>query len=315
MPRTDRPPDFTRQTATLLRWLVWGAIFVMLAVMIYEAVPDKKAVGLFPEGAAQAPLPEAERPRLPIDREKLEVIEDNTRFRSAEKDIWFHLLDVLRQTPAETLRRASQGPVTWIQLFNQPDVYRGEPITLVGHARRATRLEKPENELGFERYYQLWLQPQDNPDRVIVVYCLELPEGFPLGLTIDEPVVVTGLFFKRWLYQGQEDLELTPVVLARSLDWMPRPKTPAVAEAPMSTETVVTIVLVALFISIILIFFWHLRTRRPKINHLPETISIPETTMEEVEPFDPSEDVDKDNHAEEDEVMGKGDEDEGEGEE
>ena len=253
----------------------------MLGVMIYRAVPvDEESAPV----EIPAPLPEGQRPKLDLDREKLGIVEDNTRFRNEEKDAWFHLLDVLRSTPEEKLQQSSLGPVTWLQLFNQPDVYRGEPITLVGHVRRAFRLNAPENDLGFEKYYQLWLQPNDNRDRVVVVYCLNLPKDFPLGMKVNEPVVLTGIFFKRWLYKGQADFELAPVVLANSLQWTPQPKMTEQG-MPLTVTNLVTIVVVALVLSVAFVLFWHFRTRRPKQTDLPEEIEISDKLFE-VKSFD-----------------------------
>lgn len=287
----SKKPDFARQTATILRWLVWGAIFAMLAVMLFQTAGDDRGPDSALSAKVPQPLPESKRPRLPVDAKLLKAVKDNTPFRSAEKDAWFHLMDLLRSTPDETVRRATLGAVPWIQLFNQPDVYRGEPITLVGRVRRATRLNSPKNELGFKQYYQLWLQPRDNQDRLIVVYCIELPKDFPLGMKLDEPVVLTGFFFKRWLYEGQKDMELTSVVVARTLDWVPRPKSSDTAES-ISATAIVFSILIGLLFATTLVLFWHLRTRRPKRDDLPDEIVIPEELVD-VRPFD-EEDTEED---------------------
>ena len=268
--RSARQPDFVHQTATILRWLVWGVIFAMLGVMIYRAVPvnDESASVEIP-----APLPEGQRPKLDLDREKLAGVEDDAPFRAKEKDAWFEVMDLLRSTPEETLRQASLGPVTWIQLFNQPKVYRGEPITLVGRVRRAHRLNTP------KKYYQLWFQPNDNRDERIAVHCLELPKDFPLGMAINEPVVLTGIFFKRLAYRGQVDLVKEPLVLANSLQWTPQPKMTEQG-MPLTVTNLVTIVVVALVLSVAFVLFWHFRTRRPKQTDLPEEIEISDKLFE-----------------------------------
>lgn len=270
--RSAKQSDFAQQAATIFRWLVWGVIFAMLGVMLYRAVPESEEAASV---AVPAPLPEDQRPKLPVDFQKLEVVEDNTQSRSQESEAWFHIFDVLRTTPAETLQKASLGGVSWIQLFNQPDVYRGEPLTFAGRVRGASRLNTPENELGIEKYYRLWLQPSDNRDRLIVVYCLKLPKDFPLGMELNEPVVLTGIFFKRWLYRGKVDFELAPVVLANSIEWTPHP-TGTEGGTPLNVVNVVTIVVVALVLSVAIILFWHFRTRRPKQADLPEEIEISE---------------------------------------
>jgi hypothetical protein len=249
----------------------------MLGVMIYQVASPVDPNGSLP--AIPDPLPEAERPKLPIDTEKLEVIRDNTSFKKVEHEALFHLFDVLRSTPDEKLQQASGGNVTWIQLFNQPNVYRGEPITLVGRVQRVTLLSTPKNDLGFQKYYQLWLLPRDTKDRLIAIYCLELPEDFPVEMKINEPIVLTGLFFKRWVYMGQKDLELAPVVLARSFEWIPPPEEPP-SDPNRWRRTMAIMIAVAIVVSMGIFLFWHFRTRRRKQTDLPEEITIPEEMTE-----------------------------------
>jgi len=160
----------------------------------------------------------------------LGTIRDDTTFRYQEREAWFNLLDVLRDSDDATLRKASVGRVSFAQLFKQSDDYRGELVTLVGTIHRAHPLSPPKNEDGFDRYYRLWLQPADNLTSPIVIYCLELPDGFPTGMKVSAEVEVTGFFFKRWAYKAQDSLRTAPTVLARTVDWHP-PK-PLGSDAP-----------------------------------------------------------------------------------
>jgi hypothetical protein len=72
--------------------------------------------------------------------------------------------------------------------------------------------------------------PRDGSDSPIVVYCLELPVGFPAvepagpsgrGVPLDEDVTVTGYFFKRWLHRCEGGMNLSPLVLGTITDWEP----------------------------------------------------------------------------------------------
>jgi len=163
-----------------------------------------------------------------VDRGLLKKVEDNTRFRDAENPAWFNLFGVLKRSEAQRLRRGSIGRVTWLQLEEQSPAYRGELVTVRGTARRAHRVDATQNDLGIDGYYQIWLQPDDNPRRPIVVYCLQPPRGFPSGMELDERIVATGFYFKRWLYEGRKDLETAPVILAKTVDW----KRKAAVETP-----------------------------------------------------------------------------------
>ena len=50
-------------------------------------------------------------------------------------------MDILNRTDPETLNKASLGPVSYAQLFRQPNQYRGRLVTVSGVVRRANRLE------------------------------------------------------------------------------------------------------------------------------------------------------------------------------
>ena len=158
-----------------------------------------------------------------VDRELLKSVRDNTRFRDQENAAWFNLLGVLKNSSSAELRRAAVGRVSWLQLHEQSKEYRGELIMVKGTVRRAHRVEAAKNDQGIGDYYQLWLQPDDNPKRPIVIYCLQLPTDFPVGMELAERVRVTGFYFKRWLYKGAKDLETAPVLLAKTIGWDEKP--------------------------------------------------------------------------------------------
>lgn len=156
-----------------------------------------------------------------IRPEDLAAIQDDTPFRRAERDAWFGLLGFLKSATPTQLQRGSLGPVTFVQLFQQPQEYRGRIVSIRGTVRRAHRVSAPANKAGIAEYYQLWVQPSEHPSDPIVVYALELPKGFPTGMGVTEEVTITGIFFKRWSYKAQDSLRTAPVLLSRSVDWTP----------------------------------------------------------------------------------------------
>jgi hypothetical protein len=165
------------------------------------------------EAAPAATLPSSVEPGY------LESIRDNAPFRAAERDAWWAIFEILQESRQATLNKASNGRVTYLQLSQQSEQFRGELVTMRGTLRRAHRLKAPENELGISDYYQTWITPSDSPGNVVVVYCLHLPEGFPTGMKVSEEVGIVGFYFKRWAYEAQDRVRLAPVVLARTLQW------------------------------------------------------------------------------------------------
>jgi hypothetical protein len=203
------------------------------------------------DGAAEATVA-AERPSgaatgaerfAGVQADLLDDVRDDFPFLYGERDAWFHLLAVLRDTDAAVLRGASMGRVTYVQMFEQPDVYRGRLLTVQGMVRRVERWPAPKNDLGFDHYYRTWITPQDSPSNLLVVYCLSLPAGFPIGTELEEPVELAGFFFKRWVYQAQDKLRTAPVVLSGSLVWQPQPQAVErrVRDDPLSVAIIVVI--------------------------------------------------------------------------
>ena len=205
----------------------------------------------------------------------LSSIRDNSPFGSDERDAWFHLFELLGKTDPAELREASTGRVTFIQLFRQPNEYRGELVTIRGTVVQVHRLPAPDNDHDIDGYYQTWIRPADNRHYPIVAYLLELPDRFPTGTEISAEVEITGFFFKRWAYQAQDTLRSAPVVLARSIEWKERPA-PVLEEEIGSTSIVLAIVGPALF-AVLLAWLAYRRTAgrgRSRRGELPPTLKI-----------------------------------------
>ncbi|MBN2023762.1 MAG: hypothetical protein JW809_13325 [Pirellulales bacterium] len=227
------------------------------------AGPDDDATAAEPvatEPPVKPPGEPKDRRRPDVPAEWLAAIKDNTVLRPAEDAAWFGLLKILARTEPAALAKASIGRVTRIELFEQLPAYRGELVTVRGTVRGALRKEPPSNAAGIARYDQLWIEPEDSPGWPVVVYCLELPEGFPTGDGLAEPVAVTGFVFKRWLYRSKRGMEVAPLLLARGVDWRPRP--PGVPAAPPRGTDFLWAAAVALLVAVAVTYYVHRRTRR-----------------------------------------------------
>jgi hypothetical protein len=217
-----------------------------------------------------APAPVGPRPQplgpkklLPgLDAAWLKTIQDDTIFRSSEHNAFFHMLKLLEQTDDKTLLENSIGSVEFIQLYKQPDSYRGALVDCAGKVNGAFKLKSAPNELGITQYYQLWIEPADHA-APIVVYCLTLPKSFPLGLDLSEQVELTGFFFKRWAYRARdEQMHSTPLVLARSIHWTPAPppKEPSLNLVTLGVAIGGSLLFSALFVTLLM------KRRQPVIN-------------------------------------------------
>ncbi len=190
-----------------------------------------------------------------LDEVALDQVEDNTVLRGSEADAWFRYLEILGQSDLPQLQHSSVGPVGFLQLYKQPNFYRGKLVTVRGETHLVYHVQAPKNVYGISDYYIFWIRPAGGPDSPIVVYSLEAPDGFP-DVTqeipgkqrgeIREEVEFTGYFFKNYAYRAKDGTRIAPLVLAKVPHWQP----PAVdLNSPGELPSVTLIVLVVLGIA------------------------------------------------------------------
>lgn len=206
----------------------------------------------------------------------LSSVEDNTYFRSEENPAWFAVLDYLKSTPGEGDLPIE---VTYAQLIDQPDTYRGRAVAIRGTAMREELLDAPENNVGIDSYHRLIIRPQGGGVWPIVVYCLSLPPEFPSGDKIKAEVEVAGIFFKNWSYSWQGGLGLAPVVLANTFDWQP-PSAIERRTTQFTAGNIVTIVVLSAALATLVGWFAWRQTRRP-ITSFGESHMVTLPTVED----------------------------------
>lgn len=162
-----------------------------------------------------------------LDELALMEIRDDMVSRPAEQYAWFRLLESLIEQDEQHLKTQSLGEASFVQLFRQPNEYRGKVVMVRGRVESACKVSAPKNDVGIQTYYMLWLRPLDSSGSPIVAYTLKLPLGFPaIGeeLTpIREDVTLTAYFFKRWAYRAKDGIRTAPLLLAKVPVWHPEP--------------------------------------------------------------------------------------------
>jgi hypothetical protein len=201
-----------------------------------------------------------------VEPAELDAIRDDTPSSRAEQTCSLRLLNILKTADLDTLRKASLGPVTYAQLFRQPDHYRGQLVTVSGIVRRANPIDLFANTWGIKQYYQVWLWPADNPSSPMMVYCLQLPKGFTTGMELAEQADVTGFFFKRCAYEAKDGLRTAPEILAGTLTWQRRP---LMSPEPVETWAIPLVVGTAALVALLAAWYVYLRTR-PSQPTLPD---------------------------------------------
>ncbi|QDU74407.1 hypothetical protein Pan97_14140 [Bremerella volcania] len=150
--------------------------------------------------------------------EALALVEDSSPFRAADFEAWSQVFDNMREATAQDLSAQHAPLVQFGQLFQQSKLYRGKLVTIQGTVRRCVKL--PPNPLD-ERagnLWQLWVfSGGDNSP--IVVYSMNLPEGFPVGNEIHETASLQAVYFKKWVYAAKGGTMTAPLLLAKDVNW------------------------------------------------------------------------------------------------
>lgn len=158
--------------------------------------------------------------RRVASEEALALVRDDTVFRAADQRAWFEIWEALLGERGASPRRGES--VTFAQIYSQPKAFRGRRVRIAGRVRRLQEVPAPANALGIERFWQAWLEPAGGPASPVVVYFLTLPDDVPTGMRVDVPVVVEGVFFKRWAYQASDAIRLAPLLMADAPGRPPR---------------------------------------------------------------------------------------------
>ena len=135
-----------------------------------------------------------------------------------------------RAMAAAVLQQAKNKKSSVAPMFIQPETEIGELIFIEGTARRVIRIVS--DQAALKAYYELEVFTSDSQNLPIVCCVTGLPEGFPTGDEIREPVRLAGVFFKLWRYRSRKPAgELseknrtlqqlyTPVVLGQMPTWL-----------------------------------------------------------------------------------------------
>lgn len=107
-------------------------------------------------------------------------------------------------------------------VFVNPDLYLGKPVTMSGHVREVMDYAADPDRWGpNQTLYELWLYPEDSQHNPAVVICPSLPDGFPRDGEVINNVTVTGTFFKLYRYAAGDANRAAPLLLAQRVRWQP----------------------------------------------------------------------------------------------
>lgn len=130
----------------------------------------------------------------------------------------------LREARYLKSRREPESFPIFVDLFQNPDRWQGELVTLRGYVRRV--MTHPGDPLLFngQPLHELWLYTRDSQHIPTVIVTPVLPRDFPTSADLVDSVVVTGCFYRMYVYHAQEETRQAPLLLAGRVDWQPSPQ-------------------------------------------------------------------------------------------
>ncbi len=187
-----------------------------------EKVPheDKETVVPGPNRKNEEELAAAQR--------NFEYVIDRAPLKSREMDAYWRLMAWSRTESLADLEKQARRDVPFTQLWEQPERYRGQPIRLRFHVRRALKHDPVENSLGIANVYEAWGATDESSSFPYVVVFPELPEGLSLGEEIRHEIVFVGYFLKIMSYTDKlGKTRGAPLLIGRA----------RLVAAPLSTST------------------------------------------------------------------------------
>ncbi|WP_166826345.1 hypothetical protein [Thalassoroseus pseudoceratinae] len=139
--------------------------------------------------------------------------------------VWEEMQSEIQKEQTEDSEPANRqrSDILFVDLFKNPDLYRGKPVTLSGTLRSLAKWPNS-NVNGFEidSVYEARIFPEDGQSNPVIVNFLEKPTQIPISDDLNEPVQFTGYFFKMYGYADQADvLRVAPLFLARKIEPVP----------------------------------------------------------------------------------------------
>ena len=211
-------------------------------------------------------------------------IEDNTLGLSRrEFEAASRILKDLAMTDAEEMQRLARTDASFTVLMQQPDLYRGKVVRLVGDLRRLTPFPSLARYDGPDETVEGWLftlESGTNPYRIIA---LDAAPSIDTGESIEPtPVIVDGVFFKRFGYATATSSHVAPMLLAKSIRLKPQ----AVAPPNDNSLTPLILIAAAVLMGLLVVAVRRKEQRRDVRFRINDGSRVP---LEDIESEDPGE--------------------------
>ncbi|MSR56375.1 MAG: hypothetical protein EXS05_01720 [Planctomycetaceae bacterium] len=143
------------------------------------------------------------------------AISDKAPLTHSEMPAYWRLMRWARAQSFDELSRRARRDVSFAQLWEQPEKYRGQPLRLRLHVKRILEYEAPKNSAKVERVYEAWGWTDESKSYPYVVVFSELPPGMHVGDDVQEEGIFVGYFLKTMSYTAFDKGRAAPLVVGR----------------------------------------------------------------------------------------------------
>jgi hypothetical protein len=268
----DRRPSTPFRGSELTRLATLGVMLGVLALLISRARDPDTWRWLAPDasgqssGESKAEPPESDHDdvvasdpaaRGPSDRdpeerdaarEEFQGVTDKTPLAKEEMPAYWRLMAWQQHESLKELRGRAKKDITFKQLWQQPEKWRGQLVEIPMHLRQTATVEDlADNALGLKSMHEVWGWNSDSQPYWFWLVCPRLPPGMPAGGNIYEEATFVGYFLKLIPYEDHQGISrATPLLIGR-LIWHPIADNPLARSDEWTWPWLVAGVLAVLF--------------------------------------------------------------------
>ena len=162
-------------------------------------------------------------------RSSLKAVLDRQILQDVDMSAYWQLMRWSRTRPIAELEKLARRDLPYSHLWEEPDLFRGQPIRLKLHIRRVLKYEPSKNPQDLKMVYEAWGWTEDSRSFPFCVVFPDKPEGLPIGTDVDGDFVFVGYFLKWMSYQAYDVKKYAPLLIGRL-----RPATKAAGSAKAS---------------------------------------------------------------------------------
>ena len=176
---------------------------------------------------------DVESEELDAAREEYQAIADRTRLSKEEMPSYWRMVRWAQAQTFDALVGRARKDVTFREIFEQPDKFRGKLVGLRLHVKQVVRFEASPHEAPFvKEVYEVWAFNDDSKPYSYALITTSLPEGIRVGSNVDQDITFAGYFLKLFPIEDHEGIRRAVPLLIGRVAWRPTP-----SQRPRPSET------------------------------------------------------------------------------